>query len=479
MADLPSCATEGHKQFPICSGVLRIRIFDALEIELALSSRRGMEIEMKKEKAILSVLCCTMASLLLINEAKADGTEQLGPPSIPIAPGSYVEVAGIGLNDAQPDDISIAIPPGVSVEQVLLYWAGRQTADPGNSDTIQVNGMDVTGPRIGGPTLSPFPSSCYRADITASNWVVAGAVNVLSVGGLDFAYQNDGAAVVVILDDGTAAEIQIADGNDFAYLPLALETVPVDIAFAASADPRVGELTLIVTDIDVPRPAAVAITVDGVTTQLVDVLDNAALGDFMQVVELDVPVPAGVTNVTVQILSIDDETELEPASLSWIAATWSLHVSACGGGGLTPGFWQNKHGLRFINEYGALADLNELCLRDDDGNHADFATLQEFRTWIKMRRATNMAYQLSGHLAAMYMNVLVGSVNGDALVYIGYEGDMISINDLLDEANEALCEDGETFEGDENRDYQERLKNALDKANNNQNWVNPCSTCSY
>ena len=86
-----------------------------------------------------------------------------------------------------------------------------------------------------------------------------------------------------------------------------------------------------------------------------------------------------------------------------------------------------------------------------------------------------MAFQLSGHLAAMYMNVLVGSVNGGALVYIGHEGDMISINNLLDAADEALCLDGETFSVDENRDSQEMLKNALDKANNNLNWVYPCS----
>lgn len=85
-----------------------------------------------------------------------------------------------------------------------------------------------------------------------------------------------------------------------------------------------------------------------------------------------------------------------------------------------------------------------------------------------------MAYQLSGHLAAMYMNVLVGSVNGGALVYIGDHGDMISINDLLDAADEALCLDGETSAGDDNRYDQEMLKNALDEANNNLNWVYPC-----
>ena len=422
-------------------------------------------------KTTLGVFGCVLAMLIPINEASADGTEILGPPSIPIAPGSDVVVAGVGLVDAQPGDISIEIPGGVSVNQVLLYWTGEYGE---GDDTIMVNGAEISGPRIGGP-----PYDTYRADITASNMVVAGGVNVLTVGGLDFSERNNGAAVVVILDDGTSSDIQLLDGMDAAFLPFGKQTVPLDFPVAPLSDPQVGTLWLVVSDIDVPRPAAVQIAMGGITNLLDNVfLDNE--GDFLDVVKLDIPIPPGVSNVNVQVLSIDDETDLVPASLGVHVAAWKLPEphTACGGGGLTPGFWQNKHGLRLINEYGALDDLNDLCLRDEGGADADFATPQEFRAWIKMRNAENMAYQLSGHLAAMYMNVLIGSVNGDALVYIGNEGDMISIYDLLLEANQALCDDGETFAGDENRDYQEMLKDALDKANNNQNWVAPCS-CHY
>jgi hypothetical protein len=142
-----------------------------------------------------------------------------------------------------------------------------------------------------------------------------------------------------------------------------------------------------------------------------------------------------------------------------------------GGGGHTPGFWQNKNGQALITP-DDIVMLNDCCLRDDDGNHADFANKQQFKSWIKQRRAKNMAYQLSGQLAAMKLNVSVGFVNGDALVYIN-GGDTISINDLIQDADAALCADGTTFEGDPNRDDQETLKNALDAANNNLNWVNP------
>ncbi len=299
-------------------------------------------------KIIRGMLCCCVLPLVLVNEAKADGTEQLGLPSIPIAPGSHILVEGTGLKDAQPGAISIAIPADATIAQILLYWTGRSIdVDPGDNDTIQVNGMDVTGPRIGGPTPADvYPSNTYRADITeigiSQSWILAGQTNVLSVSGLDFAYENDGAAVVVILDDGSMVNLQIMDGNDFAYLPQPydLQTMPVDFSFAPSADPRLGSLWLIVTDIDVPRPAAVDITVDGVTTRLDDVLQDNE-GDYLDVIELEVLIPAGATNVTVQLFSIDDGSGLEPASLAWTFVAWKLPEPDTRGCTYTIGFWKN------------------------------------------------------------------------------------------------------------------------------------------
>ncbi|MEE9369550.1 MAG: hypothetical protein V3V05_11920 [Pontiella sp.] len=142
-----------------------------------------------------------------------------------------------------------------------------------------------------------------------------------------------------------------------------------------------------------------------------------------------------------------------------------------GGGGHTPGFWQNKNGQALISS-DDIALLNECCLADDDGYIGDFTNKGKFKTWIKKRRAKNMAYQLSGHLAAMKMNVSEGFVDGGALVYMS-GGDTISIDDLIVEANDALCADGYTPKGDANRDYQGWLKDGLDAANNNINWVNP------
>lgn len=222
---------------------------------------------------------------------------------------------------------------------------------------------------------------------------------------------------------------------------------------------------------------------------------ESAAVEMRPILEIGYTTPSGSSSVTIQRLGAAQEDvadayvwELEPNNnwgMSDILLTGIVNgywkntliqfdiTTVCrGGGGHTPGFWQNKNGQALI-EPQDVDTLNALCLRNDDGSHADFADKKEFKGWIKARRAKNMAYQLSGHLAAMTMNVEVGFVNGCALVYLNGDGDMISINDLMAAANEALCEDGYTPSGDENRDYQEMLKDALDYANNNINWVNP------
>ena len=157
-----------------------------------------------------------------------------------------------------------------------------------------------------------------------------------------------------------------------------------------------------------------------------------------------------------------------------------------GGGGHTLGFWSNKNGKATMNDGGTLcpelALLNSLCLRNAAGADTSFAcNYTDFRSWLLNATATNMAYMLSAQLAAMELNVEAGFVDGDALVYapgtnsangLGFA----TIGDLLDEAEAELCANGLTLAGHPSRSYQEALKNALDKANNNQNFVQgePC-----
>ncbi|HPM62728.1 MAG TPA: hypothetical protein PK955_09640, partial [Methanoregulaceae archaeon] len=111
-------------------------------------------------------------------------------------------------------------------------------------------------------------------------------------------------------------------------------------------------------------------------------------------------------------------------------------------------------------------------------------TLSTFRTWLLRGTAsTNMGYQLSVQLAAMWLNVnAIDNVNArvdpDALIYapgtnsadaLGFA----TVEDIMDEAIAALKE----TPVEPTRAYEEALKNALDRANNNLNFVQekPCT----
>jgi hypothetical protein len=294
-------------------------------------------------KTICGLVSCILASLTMVYEAKADGNDTLGPPSIDIASGSYIMVEGTGLKGVlQPGSISIDIPADASIAQVLLYWSGRSSDSKilSDLDLIQVNGMVVTGSLIGYSLEgTKWPSHTYRADITGKDWISVGGITELTVSGLDFSHLNAGAAVVVILDDGSTTDIQILDGDDFAYEPQHTETVPITFPIEPSNDDRTGYMWLIASDINAPRPAAVDIIVDG-TTNRYEL--NSNKGDFLDVVELEVPVPAGVSNVTAQAVSIDDGSQ-QPASLIWSFVSWELPdpVYEDPGCTYTQGYWKN------------------------------------------------------------------------------------------------------------------------------------------
>lgn len=156
------------------------------------------------------------------------------------------------------------------------------------------------------------------------------------------------------------------------------------------------------------------------------------------------------------------------------------------GGGLTLGFWSNKNGRATMNDGGTLEPelllLRNLHLRNANGSDFDPTTYAQFRTWLLNATATNMAYMLSAQLAAMALNVEASFVGGSSLVYApgcgntGVGNNYITINGLIGAADAALAADGDTRDGDPNRAGQECLKNALDRANNNLNFVQPTPT---
>jgi len=192
-------------------------------------------------------------------------------------------------------------------------------------------------------------------------------------------------------------------------------------------------------------------------------------------------------------------TEGDPTETNWVHTTTNpLNVTINAGdnktvefgnlclgpgGGHTLGFWSNKNGQATMNDSSSLVpELNLLdskCLRNSSGTDTNFAgNYTNFRTWLLGATATNMSYMLSAQLAAMELNVEAGFVAPGALIYapgtnsangLGFS----TVGAVVAEAEAELCSHATALAGDPNRSYQEALKNALDKANNNVTFVQP------
>jgi len=138
--------------------------------------------------------------------------------------------------------------------------------------------------------------------------------------------------------------------------------------------------------------------------------------------------------------------------------------------GHTKGFWQSPNGERIITSGHFLPWLEALHAVDANGDPFTTDHFEVFKDWIKHANASNMAYMLSAQAVAMQFNVLAGFVQERCVVDNG-QPHGVEIGDLLDQASEALRKDGYTPAGDPFRKRQEILKNLLDDANNNLNWL--------
>jgi hypothetical protein len=263
----------------------------------------------------------------------AAGHDQLSDIDIPLADGTGIVAAGVGLRgnpgDVQPGTINIDVPG--EVMQVLVYWEGQMATAVGDGE-INVGGYTVTGALIGGATefFGGAWSSVYRADITALGLIGSGA-NSVDVSGMDYNRgcddcRNNGVGMLVVYDDGgDLVDITIKDGLDLAYYmfdPPLDTTVPQTFTFAAADEDRVADLVMFAASVAPNRPNVVVVTIDGSEQRFVDPFYNADGPDFDSA-EVPVAVPAGATSLTVQALSeADPSSELDglPASLAWMVA---------------------------------------------------------------------------------------------------------------------------------------------------------------
>jgi hypothetical protein len=156
------------------------------------------------------------------------------------------------------------------------------------------------------------------------------------------------------------------------------------------------------------------------------------------------------------------------------------------GGGHTLGFWSNKNGQAILkaNDPGWRVLLNACKLVKADGTPykvpaTSFDTAYaNFRTWLLNATAVNMSYMLSVQLAAMKLNIAAGFVNPNQYVFCGPGLGFSQIGQVVLDANTFLGLYPLTKAGHPQRALGESIKNCLDRANNNLNFVQP-QPCPY
>ena len=283
---------------------------------------------------------------MLSTGALAEGDGYLGVPSIPIASGTKLLAAGTGMaDDIEPGVININVPTGATVEQVLLYWVGRTDSGAGD-DTINVSGNSVTGTDVGAPNIEGNAAEAYgfRADITGLGLVSAGS-NTLTIEEMEFTKpgRDDGVSVLVIIRDGPVdGFIEIRDGLDWAYWArtgsLAVTTKQTFTFISESVD-RSADLTLVLGDGTENRPDRIDISIGSTTTSYYDEARGRDGPEWDTIIR-DIVIPAGVTDVSVQLFS-DNIPGNNSDSLSWIAAALSIDPLPPAPGTGTPGYWKN------------------------------------------------------------------------------------------------------------------------------------------
>jgi hypothetical protein len=279
-----------------------------------------------------------LAFLLAISVTFADGTETLGDPSIEIASGSGVVAAGTGLQDVQPGTINIFVPG--AVQQALIYWGGAVTSNSLSDGSILVDGTPVIGTDIGGPAFffstsgKEFYYSNYRADITT---MVSSGANSFEISGLNNKDagghgEDSGAGILVIYDDGSGtSQIGIKDGLDLAFDGFTeprKTTVPQTFTFAPAATDQTGNLVIFAGSVGTGGNRTNLIKMETDIGTLPDVVNKLASvdGNLWDTLSIPVTIPAGASQLTVQVVSGDGVSGV-PASVDWVGAGLSIPPS--------------------------------------------------------------------------------------------------------------------------------------------------------
>ncbi len=326
------------------------------------------------------MLAYTFSVMFLASALWADGTETLGDASIPVANGNRIVAAGTGMQSGT-GTVDLDVPAGALV-QVIAYWSGAQLGDVAGDGAITLDGVEVVGTPISDPayfftcpagcgdTAGDFFYSAFRADITALGLVDVGS-NTLSVAGMDFTAENSGVGLVVIVDEGLGDSIaQIKDGVDLAFagFPAPRDTtVAQTYTFDADTVARVAEMAIFAGSVGSDdRTSSIHVTVGGTLTAFDNVLMSSD-GTLWDTVSISVEVPAGATELTVQVLSTVEATGF-PASVSWIGAGMAM-LAPANPGEIGDYVWcdDNDDGVQDAGEHGIPGVTVFLTCAGDDG----------------------------------------------------------------------------------------------------------------
>jgi hypothetical protein len=380
-------------------------------------------------------------------------TETLGPISIPIAPGTGILNAGVGLEDGQPADIVFTVPDGVSVTQVLLYWSHETILGVGD-DTIRVNGIDVTGDLIGGPAYffdfrgDPVDVYGFRADISALGLVTPG-LNTLTIDGLDTQVSTPGtgahgAGVFVIYDDGgPLADIEIFEGVDLAFCSFPEprgSTVPQTFSFAPESQDRVGDLLLFVGSVSPDRGSEIPVAFDvGAPYSIFDAI-TADEGRLFDSVALALDIPAGASQLTTSVQSANAAGTCPGSplnqSVTWLAAAFS--APGIPEEGCTPGYWKQDHHLDSWVGYAPTDDYETVF-----GVDAPFTLDLQDTMWLEGGQEEALGrHSVAALLNAVHPDVDYAYTEAEViqLVQDAYaSGEIEETKDLFEAANEQFC----------------------------------------
>ena len=242
----------------------------------------------------------------------AEGSTAGGPLTLSLTPGRALRLHAIDVGEGIWDNPSF--PQATS-----LVFTGTLAGS---------SGTQVTGTLIGESNNVPSgPSQVYRADITSLGVVEAG-MNMIELSDLSFSGAA-GAGIAVIYDDGSVSRaVQLVDGQDSAGDPSILadpldRTVPQTFSFAPLMFDRPATLDLFVADGSLDPSDRIRINIGGVVT-IFDNLIASSDGDRWDTLRFSLLIPAGVADVTVELISTDEGTLSGPDAFTWAMAVLAL-----------------------------------------------------------------------------------------------------------------------------------------------------------